>query len=262
MTMLELNNLHAGYGSEEILRGVSFRVESGELAGILGINGCGKSTLMKAVCGILPSRGEVQLMGQDAHRLSARALARICRYIPQRTGISVDISVLDVVLMGFNPGLGLLEYPGAAMRQAAVEALQSVGLADRAQCNFQALSEGQKQMCLLSRAMLLEKGVLLLDEPESALDFSGRYRMLQLVRQWASWVDCAALVTLHDPQLALNTCDKLLLLENGELSGILHPASDGIETMEQELSRIYGSLSIHSCLTRSGKPQYVLLKEE
>lgn len=262
MTLLEVNALHAGYGTDEILKGISFRVESGSLTGILGINGCGKSTLMKAVCAIIPSQGEIRLLGQDARKLSSRQMAKISRYIPQRTGITLDISVLDVVLMGFNPQLGLLEYPGKAMREAALDALRSVGLAHRANQNFQTLSEGQKQLCLLSRAMLLERGLLLLDEPESALDFSGRYKMLQLIRQWVTQRESGALVTLHDPQLAINTCDTLLLLQDGQLSGTLHPAEDAPEVMEKHLSRIYGSLSIHRCTTRSGKPQLVLLKEE
>lgn len=262
MTMLDVTDLRAGYGENEILSGVTFQLESGEMTGILGINGCGKSTMLKALCGILPSQGEIRLLGRNVKKLSPREMARLSRYIPQRTGISVEISVLDVVLMGFNPQLGLLEYPNEAMRQKAIEALQLIGLADRANSDFQALSEGQKQLCLLVRAMLLENGVLFLDEPESALDFSGRYKMLGLIRQWLSATGSCALVTLHDPQLAINTCDSLLLLQNGKLVGKLHPETDSQEQIQQQLSGIYGNLSIHKCLTRRGQSQFVLLKEE
>lgn len=262
MTMLDVTELRAGYGDTEILSGVSFRLESGEMTGILGINGCGKTTMMKALCGMLPSSGQIRLMGRDAKKLSPREMARMSRYIPQRTGISVEISVLDVVLMGFNPRLGLLEYPNKVMRQKAIAALESIGLADRADSDFQSLSEGQKQLCLLARAMLLEKGVLFLDEPESALDFSGRFKMLGLIRQWLSATGSCALVTLHDPQLALNTCDALLLLQDGRLVGKLHPGTDSREQLEAQLSGIYGNLSIHKCFTRRGNPQFVLLKEE
>lgn len=262
MTLLEVNDLHAGYGDAEILRGLSFSLKSGCTAGILGINGCGKSTLMKALCGILPCRGEITLCGKDAKKLSARQIARLSRYIPQKSGISLDISVLDVVLMGFNPQLGLLESPAQAMKSEALSALDSVGLAHRARENFQALSEGQKQMCMLARAMLLTHGVLFLDEPESALDFSGRYKLLGMIRDWVEERQSAALVTLHDPQLAINTCDTLLLMQDGILTGVLHPAEDSQSKIETQLSRIYGSLSVHRCLTRTGKPQFVLLKEE
>lgn len=262
MTLLDVQDLHAGYGGKEILSGVSFLAKSGTMTGILGVNGCGKSTLMKAMCGILPCSGKIMLCGKDIHILSNREMARISRYIPQRTGISLDISVLDVVLMGFNPQLGLLQNPGSAMRVAAMTALQSVGLETKAGDNFQSLSEGQKQLCLLSRAMLLSSGVLFLDEPESALDFSGRYKMLGMIRSWLERTESAAVVTLHDPQLAINCCDTLLLLQDGKVLSAIQPAKDPLPEMEAMLRKVYGNLSIHSCVTRTGKMQLVLLKEE
>lgn len=262
MTLLEVEGLCAGYGQKQILKEISFRVESHTLVGILGANGSGKTTLLKALCGTLPSRGEIRLMGRDARRLSPREMAKCSRYIPQRSGIAIDLSVLDVVLMGFNPQLGLLEYPNAAMRAQAMEALRRVGLAERAAANFQTLSEGQKQLCILARTMLLEQGLLLLDEPESALDFSGRYKMLSLVRSWLTEREGAGLVTLHDPQLALNTCDRLLVVREGKLYACLCPQEDSIQRMEEVLCQVFGSLSIHRCIGRNGKPQFVLLREE
>lgn len=262
MTLLEVKNLAAGYGSKQVLKGVSFEVEPHCLMGILGANGSGKTTLLKSLCGITPSTGEISLMERNARKLSARELAKRCSYIPQRTGISIDLPVLDVVLMGFNPHLGLLEYPGADMKAAAADALRRVGLADRADSNFQTLSEGQKQLCILARTMLLETGVLLMDEPESALDFSGRYKILSLVRQWLAEREGAALVTLHDPQLALNTCDQLLLIRDGRAWATLCPQTDPIAETEEKISAIFGSLSIHRCTRRDGKTQFVMLKED
>lgn len=262
MLMLDVTGLHSGYGSTEIISGLSFQIKDGSLTGILGVNGSGKSTLLKTLCGGLPYRGKILLLGQDVKKCSSRDRARFSRYIPQRSGIALDITVLDVVLMGFNPLLGLLESPTSAMQQQAQETLDAVGIGSLSKTNFQTLSEGQKQLCILARAMLLEKGVLFLDEPESALDFSGRYKMLGLLRRWLNGENRAALVTLHDPQLALNTCDTLLLLQDGTLKGTLHPGSDSLEDLEMQLTCLYGNLSIHRCITRNGKQQYVLLKEE
>lgn len=259
--MLEVNHLCSGYGSREILHDISFSANPREIVGILGSNGSGKTTLLKALCGIRPGTGEIRLFGQDIRRLSPRAMAQISRYIPQRSGIAIDLPVLDVVLMGFNPKLRLLEHPSPAMYFKAQEALARVGMAERANDNFQTLSEGQKQLCILARTMLLETGMLFLDEPESALDFSGRYHIMQLVRSWVDSAGGSALVTLHDPQLALNTCDRLLLLQNGGIIGTLCPAAESPDRMEEMLSAIFGSLSIHTCVTRSGQKQFVLLKE-
>lgn len=260
--MLDVKNLNAGYGRKLILKDLSFHLEPHALVGILGANGSGKTTLLKALCGITPSDGEIRIQGQDARSLSPREFARLCSYIPQRTGISIDLPVMDVVLMGFNPHLRLLEYPGQEMKAAASETLLRAGLADRADSNFQALSEGQKQLCILARAMLCKAGVLLLDEPESALDFSGRYRILALVRRWLAEQEGAALVTLHDPQLALNTCDQLLLIQDGVIRDTLSPQTDPTADMEEKLSGVFGSLSIHKCIRRDGKPQFVMLKED
>lgn len=262
MDILNVKNLTAGYGKEKIFSEICFSVENNALVGILGGNGCGKTTLLKALCGILPCSGQRILQGADIGGLPPRQLAQKCRYIPQRSGISIDISALDVVLMGFNPNLSLLQSPTADMRRRAVEALESVGMSHRAQENFQSLSEGQKQLCILARTLLLEEGVLFLDEPESALDFGGRYRILGLVRAWLQGGSRAALVTLHDPQLALAACDKLLLMKDGAILGEIHPKTDSDEEIQFLLSKLYGPLSVHRCPTRTGTAQLVLVKEE
>ena len=111
-----------------MLNDVSFSLEKGRMMGILWANGSGKTTLIKSICGILPHQGECTLDGAKLEKLTARQLAGKCSYIPQRSGISIDISALDVVLMGFNPHLGLMEHPSAAMKQQAFEALERAGL--------------------------------------------------------------------------------------------------------------------------------------
>ena len=261
MTLLDVNALHAGYGKKQVLADVCFSSDSHELTGVLGPNGCGKTTLLKVLCGILPSQGEIRMAGRDIRRLTPRQLAALCRYIPQRCGITIDISLTDVVLMGFNPQLALLAYPSADMRRQAWDALETVGLGDKKYANFQTLSEGQKQLCLLARALLLSQGVLLLDEPESALDFRERYRMLGLIRAWLAQRDGCAVVTLHDPQLALNTCDRLLLMQDGQLVSALSPKTDSEETLEKALSALFGPLSVCRFHDHEGRSQLILLNE-
>lgn len=256
-----VSHLQAGYGSRPVVQDVSFSVGAGELLGVLGANGCGKTTLLKAVCGILPHQGSCQLDGRPLEPMTPRQLARHCSYIPQRSGISIDISVLDVVLMGFNPWLGLLERPTAEMRDKARRALARVGLAGREQDNYLHLSEGQKQLCMLARTLTAGGSLLLLDEPESALDFRYRYRMLALLRGWAAEGGRAALVTLHDPGLALNCCDRLLILAEGGVQGVLAPKTDPLPRMEEQLSAVYGAVSLARCRDRAGREQLVMLKE-
>ena len=262
MSFFSANHISAGYEKRTVIRDVSFDLESGCLMGILGANGSGKTTLLKSICGILPHQGHCLLDGTELERLSARNLALHCSYIPQRSGISIDISALDVVLMGFNPRLGILEHPNSSMRTCALDALAQVGLSGKEHENYLHLSEGQKQLCILARTLVSNSKLLLLDEPESALDFRYRYRMLELLRQWVTEKNMAAIAILHDPALALNYCDQLLLLSEGTVLGCIHPKTDDLGMMEQLLHRIYGPVSLQLYTTRSGRPQLVMLKED
>ena len=261
MSFFSVNGLGAGYEKGYIVEDITFELGAGTIMGILGANGSGKTTLLKSICGILPHKGTCVLDGTVLEGLSSRNMARFCSYIPQRSGITIDISVLDVVMMGFNPRLGLLQRPDASMYEAAEKALVQVGLEGRAEENYLHLSEGQKQLCILARTLVTRSKLLLLDEPESALDFRYRYRMLELIRRWVSENRNAAVVTLHDPGLALNDCDRLLLLHEGRLLGSIFPKTDELDHMESMLSRLYGPVSLERITTRSGRTHLVMLKE-
>ena len=262
MSFFSVNGLCAGYGRSRVLEDVSFSLSRGMLVGILGANGSGKTTLLKAVCGIMPHEGSCVLEGRVLEELSSRNIARLCSYIPQRSGITIDIPVLDVVMMGFNPRLGILERPTPGMREAAVSALVQVGLDGREEDNYLHLSEGQKQLCILARTLVTESRLLLLDEPESALDFRYRYRMLELIRAWVSEKKSGAIAALHDPGLALNYCDEILLLHEGGILGHICPGKDDPDHMEALLSGIYGPVSLQKTVTRSGRRQLVMVKED
>ena len=262
MSFFSVNGLCAGYGNVHVFDDISFEIAEATLIGILGANGSGKTTLLKAVCGILPHKGNCVLDGTILEGLSPRNIAKLCSYIPQRSGITIDNSVLDVVLMGFNPQLGLLARPNASMREAAVHALAQVGLTGREDENYLHLSEGQKQLCILARTLVTQSKLLLLDEPESALDFRYRYRMLEILRSWVNEKRIGAIATLHDPGLALNYCDRILLLHEGKLLGCISPMEDNLNHMEALLSQVYGSVSLERIRNRSGRTQLVMLKEE
>lgn len=259
--MLKINHLTAGYGKKEVLKDVSFSLEGGQLVGLLGSNGCGKTTLLKAICGILPHEGECLVDETKLEKLSEKEKGQLLGYIPQKSGISVDITLEEVVLMGFYARLKLLEQPNAGMRQKASEALTLAGLGGMEQRGFQTLSEGQKQLCVLARTLVADSRVLLLDEPESALDFEHRYRMMELLRNWSAEKKGIALITLHDPQLALNCCDRIVLVKDGTVSGFLQPSLDDLADMTGKLSEIYGTVSLHAVKKASGETQLVMIKE-
>ena len=143
-----------------------------------------------------------------------------------------------------------------------MQALDQVGLSGKEETNYLHLSEGQKQLCILARTLVSDSRLLLLDEPESALDFRFRHQMLFLLRNWVASRERSAIVTLHDPALALNFCDQLLLLSEGSVLGMIQPKSDSLDKMEQMLRQVYGPISLQQCQNRKGEAQIVMLRED
>ncbi|HEY9575879.1 MAG TPA: ABC transporter ATP-binding protein [Lachnospiraceae bacterium] len=262
MTYFRAEKLCAGYKNRKVLENISFSIEKGTITGLLGANGSGKSTLLKSICNILPHDGDCFLEGERLEDLSAKKMSLCCGYIPQRTGISIDLPLLEVVLMGFNASLGFLEQPTKQMKIDAGQALEQVGLGGYERENFQDLSEGQKQLCILARTLIAERKLLLLDEPESSLDVRHRYHLMDCVRKFIDKEEKSALVCLHDPQLALNTCDTCLVLKDSQTIRSVFPKRQSLEEMGEIFSEVYGAISIHKCYTKDKKEQFVLLKED
>ena len=235
-----VQDLTVWYGTAAVLQGVSFSVPvSGQLIGLLGVNGSGKTTLLES--------------------LSTRRLAQTVSYIPQQSGISVSLSAREVVLMGFNPRLGVLQSPTAAMRAAADEALRTVGLADKAGQDYLTLSGGEKQLCILARTIAEDAPLLLLDEPDSALDLANRSRMTALLAQLVHTGGKTALVCLHDPALALDSCDILVVLQGGGVAAVLHPRTDPPAVLQAVLAAVYGPLELLPVTDCRGRRRLALL---
>ena len=149
--LLRVSELGAGYGQRGVLKGVSFSLGHGEICALLGANGSGKSTLMRALCGLIKAEGECTLGGENLWKLPQRRRAQMIGYLAQRSECALSLSSLDIVLMGYNPVLGLLERPGQAQRERALEMLGELGGAAWAEKDFGSLSEGQRQLVLFAR---------------------------------------------------------------------------------------------------------------
>lgn len=277
-----IQDLSVSMGGHQILDHLSLPVENpGHMIALLGPNGSGKTTLLRAICGELSHSGHVLLNGQDLTALSPKALAGLVSYIPQQSGISISMSALDVVLMGFYSRLKLFEQPSAKMREAALQALASVGMDDFANRDYLTLSGGEQQLVILARTLIEDTSLLLFDEPDSSLDLGNKYRMMGLVADMVhaargsggsvsrtcffspeegsetdtvldmpylqsehAFAGKTAILCLHDPTLALAYCDILLLLKDGRLIHTLHPKTDPIAVMEQAFSDIYGEVRL------------------
>ena len=243
--LLKVEHVRCGYQHREIVHDASLEVAPGEFCALLGLNGCGKTTLIKAICGLLPTHdGKVMVDGVNCTGFNERQRALKMAYIPQRGSLITGKTVMEVVLMGFNARLHLLDSPGKIHRQKAMEALSRLGMEHLAQRDYSNLSEGQKQMVILARTMVQDTPVMLMDEPDSALDFVNRNLVLGKIRQILHEQGRAGLITLHDPNFALAYCDSLILMKEGNILRRVPLAGAGREQIEEALAEIYGNIRI------------------
>ena len=217
MKLLTVNNLSAGYNGTDIIKNISFSVDSGQIIGILGANGCGKTTLIKSLANLLPHTGNCQLDTITVESVSPKELARLCGYIPQNNSISLDLTLFDVVMMGFNPELKLLQTPTRQMKETAIQALIDVGLGNRMYDNFQSLSAGQKQLCILARTFAGKRKLLLLDEHTAALDPGTAEKVLNLTRRIVEEHQLTCLMITHNMQSAIDLGNRILMMDSGNI---------------------------------------------
>ena len=243
--LFALRQVAAGYGSKTVVRDITLEIQPGEFCALLGLNGSGKTTLLKAICGLLSIReGHCLVDGLDCTHLSEHKRARHISYIPQRYSKMQGVIVSDVVLMGRNPHLGVLESPSRQDRVIAETMLERMGIADLAEKDFSRLSEGQKQLVILARTLVQDSSVMLMDEPDSALDFLNRHRMLGRIQELIHNEHKAGLVTLHDPNFALAYCDRLILLHNGSIAAQLPLKGASAQEIQDCLYIIYGKIAV------------------
>ena len=242
MAELELLNASLGYPEHPVLHQVSLRVDPGEVLAVVGPNGVGKSTLIKAASGALPPlSGEVRINGQDLRSLRPAARARLVSVVPQATDLPGNFLALDVVLMGRTPYLRWLENEGALDWEAARLAMGRTELAELAERPVGELSGGEQQRVLIARALAQQAPVMLLDEPTAHLDLRHQDQVLRLVRELARERSLAVLLALHDLNLVARFADRVALLSNGRVRALGKP--EQVLTPDQ-LAEVYG-MRIH-----------------
>ena len=217
MRVLTLRDVYAGYGGRDIVRGVSLTVDSGERFCILGPNGCGKTTLLRAIAGLLPARGEVLLDGKPIARMKRREIASHVALLSQLSQVYFSYSVFDTVMLGRYLHLrGALRTPSREDRDCVRRCLETVGLWEAREAMIDTLSGGQLQRVFLARTLAQEPSLILLDEPTNHLDLKYQAELMESLRDWASRGGRAVVGVLHDLNLALGFADRMLLMSQGE----------------------------------------------
>jgi iron complex transport system ATP-binding protein len=204
--------------SDFALRDISVSIAPGSLTGLLGPNGCGKTTLLKLLSGVLkPDLGSVRLADRELRRLSTKAIAQQIAVVPQETHPAFDFTVMEMVLMGRHPHLGAFQLEGPSDFVIAREALAATGTAHLAGRAYMTLSGGEKQRVVIASALAQKPTVLLLDEPTASLDLGYQLEIASLLRRLNRERGVTMVLATHDLNLAASVCDTLVLVRDGRV---------------------------------------------
>lgn len=216
--LLTVKNLSAGYGEGDIIRSISLTIREGDRLVVLGPNGCGKTTLIRAVTGILPSKGLLLSEGDDIRRMKAHKLASRIAVLGQLESSYFPFTVFETVMMGrFHHMKSRLFSEPDARDEAVCEAvLRQVDLWALKDHSISSLSGGQLQRVFLARTFAQEPNIIFLDEPTNHLDLRYQTELIAYLKRWADEPGHAVCGVLHDLNLAADLADQVLLLSEGE----------------------------------------------
>ncbi|MFA5308934.1 MAG: ABC transporter ATP-binding protein [Dehalococcoidales bacterium] len=235
---LTVNQAAYHYDPQETsgFRNISFSVQDGEVMSILGPNGCGKTTLLKCLNNLIKlGKGSIAVDDRDVARLSRAAIARSIGYVPQMHQPAFPFSVLDTVLVGRAPHLGMLESPKPEDVKIAEESLETMGIFNLRDKPYTQISGGERQLVIFARVLTQNPSLLLLDEPTSHLDFGNQIRLLNIVGRLAR-TGLPIIMTSHFPDHAFLVSSKVALMKQGEFIALGTP--DGVIT-DSNLEKVY-----------------------
>lgn len=228
--MLHVEDLNFSYGSDSVLKDISFDAEENNIISILGPNGVGKTTLLKCLCNVhKPQTGEILINGVDILKLSGREMSKNIGYVPQFVPKS-RMTVYDSVLLGRKPYFEL-NATREDLRKVS-EVISGMGLAPLSLKYITNISGGEFQKVHIARAIVQEPKVLILDEPTNNLDIANQHKTMQMIEKVVRSRGICTLMTMHDINLAAHYSDKFMFINEGRIL-----AYGGPEVITEELIR-------------------------
>jgi iron complex transport system ATP-binding protein len=217
--MLEIKNLYSGYNGADIIQDISLKAERGEILCVLGPNGCGKTTLLRAIAHILKYRGSVTLDSRDISSLNRKNLARKIALMGQNAEIYFPYSVYDTVALGrYAYAGGFLKTLSGEDRKIIDETLGQLELEGIQDRMINEISGGQLQRVFLARTLVQDPEVILLDEPTNHLDLKHQVDLLRYLAGWVKNYGRIVIGVLHDLNLARSFAGAAALMTNGKLA--------------------------------------------
>jgi iron complex transport system ATP-binding protein len=259
MSEFSIQNVSHHFGYFPVLQNISFEIEKGELFGIIGPNGSGKSTLIRAMSGLFaPQDGKILLGDRSLNQYSKKQLAQHIAVLEQEGPAPLPFTVEQIVTMGRYPWLKPLADLKEHDHQVIENVLKNLNLWDKRFQKVSTLSGGQRQLVSLARAMVQEPDILILDEPTTYLDIGHQILVMDHVRNWHSNNKLSVIMVLHDLNLAGQYCQKLLLLDQGQVKA-WGTTEEVLE--EHTLTQVYKTNLIKIEHPTLGVPQFLLISK-
>lgn len=258
--MIQVNDLTGGYSGGEVLKGISFEVAKGELFGILGPNGSGKTTLLKMISGALHlNSGSIMVDNRLLSNFSPKELARLMAVLPQHAEQAFPYTVKETVSLGrYAHQKGWFNSWRNEDEQIVEMVMEQTGITHLQEKSIVELSGGEKQRVFLAQALAQQPKILLLDEPTNHLDLSFQKELLDLLKKWAAEEHLTVVSIFHDLNLASLYCDRLLLIEDGEILIVDTP----VEVLKEErIKKVYKTEVKNHPHPEIAKPQLLLVPE-
>ena len=256
---LLVNNASFSYAGGFTLNNINLFVPNGQMVGLLGPNGCGKTTLLKLATGVLiPSEGDVKIGGTNLKKLLRREVARQIAVVPQELNIPFAYTVEEVVMLGRTPFLQGLAGESKRDYQIVSDVLELTGMAGFRSRYFNELSGGERQKIVLTMALAQEPVILLLDEPTSHLDISHQMEILELLRKFNREKKVTIVAAMHDLNLAALYFERLVLLGRGFIFADGSP--DEVITAEN-IQKVFSAKVEIARHPKTAAPQVVLLPD-
>ncbi|MGC8497058.1 MAG: ABC transporter ATP-binding protein [Thermoplasmata archaeon] len=217
MAIIDVLNLNFSYLSKSILRNINFDLEKEQILGILGPNGAGKSTIIKILGGILPYEGSIRIMDRELKTFKRRELARTMAVVPQNFEPGFDFKVNDLVMMGRTPYLKMFESMSAQDLEIVEETMKLTDILQLRDKSIREVSGGERQRVIIAMAIAQDPKILLLDEPNANLDLKYQISVFELLKNLVRTKQISIMVAMHDVNLAVKYCNKIMLLNKGEI---------------------------------------------
>lgn len=235
--VLRAENLVVSYGEKKILDGLNFSAYKGEFLGIIGPNGTGKSTLVKAVTNIIQTNsGVIYIEGTDNKKISKKERAKLVAVVPQEFNIEYEFTNFDIVMMGRNPHVDKHNKIGQKDYDIVKEAMTMTNTWHFKDSYFNELSGGERQRVIVARAIAQQTHIILLDEPTSHLDIHHQLEVMELIHMLKSKRDITVIAVLHDINMAARFSDRLILLNHGR---VVAEGSPNEVIREEHLTKLY-----------------------